>query len=141
MNIRLNQPSLLSTIQATRAVNDWWPDEPVNRVNVSSMKVRMHAKLLGTYDVGTTQTFETAWINAFKQMDLWNFDDGVFDQGGAYSVSTLVDSGDVEYKVQINRRLYAKTTMLVRVGIARDGGQYTDRPITFQGIQGRLSEV
>ena len=139
VNVRVKQPSLLSTIQVTRTENNWWPDTLTNQMLVSSMKVRMHYKLLGTYNLGVTYPIETAWVNCFKQVDFYNFDDQTYDTGGTYGVSTL-GSGDVEYKMLLNRRYYQKTMCLVRVGISQDGAQYSGQPITFAGLSVRLSD-
>jgi hypothetical protein len=127
-------------IQSNRSLNDYWPNTLTNYLLTSSMKVRMHAKILGTFNIGLTQTFETAWVNGLKQVDFYNYDDGVYDNGATYGVSTL-GGGDIEYKLLINRRYYQKTMTFVQVGIAQDGSQYSGTPITFQGIQVRLSDV
>ena len=137
--VRVNTPSLLSSIQMTRTENNWWPNTLTNELLVSSMKVRMHTKLTGTYNAGTTRSFETAWLNALKQVDLYAYDDSIYDIGSVYGVSTL-SGGDVEYQVQINRRSYLKVMALVRVGIALDASQYSGTPITFTGIQVRMSD-
>jgi hypothetical protein len=138
--VRVNNPSAGGTIQSNRSVNNYWPNTMTNYLLASSMKVRMHAKLLGTYNIGLTQTFETAWVNALKQVDFYNYNDTVYDSGATYAVSTL-GGGDIEYKVLINRRYYQKTTAIVQIGISQDGSQYSGAPITFQGIQVRLSDV
>lgn len=140
VNVRVKQPSLLSTIQSVRTVNDWWPETVTNQMLVSSMKVRMHYKLLGTYNLGITYPSETAWVNCFKQVDFYNFDDQVYDAGATVAVSVL-GSGDVEYKMMLNRRYYLKTMCLVRVGISQDGAQYSGQPITFAGLGVRLSDA
>jgi hypothetical protein len=137
--IRINSPSAGGAIQSDRTLNDYWPNSLTNQLLVSSMKVRMHAKLLGTFNAGLTYPFETAWVNALKQVDFYNYDDGTYDMGATYSVNTL-SGGDIEYKVLINRRYYQKTMTLVRVGIAQDASQYSGAPITFAGIQVRLSD-
>ena len=139
INVRVHSPSLGSTIQATRDVNNWWPNTLTNQLLVSSMKVRMHYKLLGTYNLGVTVPVETAWVNCLKQVDFYNFDDSVYDDGATYAVNTLGD-GDIEYKMLVNRRYYQKTMVLVRVGIARDASQYSGEPITFESMSVRLSD-
>jgi hypothetical protein len=138
--VRVNNPSAGGMIQSNRSLNDYWPNTLTNYLLTSSMKVRMHAKILGTFNIGLTQTFETAWVNGLKQVDFYNYDDGVYDNGATYGVSTL-GGGDIEYKLLINRRYYQKTMTFVQVGIAQDGSQYSGTPITFQGIQVRLSDV
>ena len=138
--IRINAPSAGGTIVSDRTANNFWPNTLTNQLLVSSMKVRMHAKLLGTYNAGVTYPFETAWINALKQVDFYNYDDGIYDIGATYSVRTL-GGGDIEYKLLINRRYYQKTMTLVRIGIAQDASQYSGEPITFQGVQIRLSDT
>jgi hypothetical protein len=107
------------------------------------MKVRMHYKLIGTYNLGLTYPIETAWVNCLKQVDFYNFDDQVYDAGASSGVSTLGNGnqGDIEYKMVLNRRYYNKTMVLVRVGIAQDAAQYSGRPITFQSLQVRLTDA
>jgi hypothetical protein len=101
------------------------------------MKVRMHAKLVGTYEVGTYETFETAWLNCMKQLDFYNFDDAVFDTGAAINVAT--SGNDTIYTAQISRRLYTKVMAFVRIGISQDGSQYSGEPITFTGLTATLT--
>jgi hypothetical protein len=137
INITVQSPSFISTIGSDRTLNNWWPDSTVSPNLTSSMKVRMHAKLVGTYDVATYQTFETSWINCMKQLDFYNFDDDVFDTGAA--IDTIVSGNDVVYKAQINRRLYTKVMAFVRVGISQDGSQYSGSPITFTGLNVSLT--
>jgi hypothetical protein len=139
VNVRVHSPSLGSTIQAVRDENNWWPNTLTNQMLVSSMKVRMHYKVLGTFNLGVTVPLETAWVNCFKQVDFYNFDDSVYDMGATYAVSTLGD-GDIEYKMLVNRRYYQKTMVLLRVGIAQDAAQYSGQPITFQSMSVRLSD-
>lgn len=138
VNVRVVQPSLGSTIRSTRDDNNWWPNTLTNQLLVSSMKVRMHYKLIGTYNIGVTQPIETAWVNCLKQVDFYNFDDQNYDEGGTSAVTAI--GSDIEYKMVINRRYYQKTMVLVRVGIAQDGGQYTGQPITFQSMTMRLTD-
>jgi len=137
INIKVQLPSLVSTIQSNRTLNNWWPNTTVSPNLTSSMKVRMHAKLVGTYEVGTYETFETAWLNCMKQLDFYNFDDSVFDTGAAINVAS--SGNDVIYTAQISRRLYTKVMAFVRVGISQDGSQYSGTPITFSGLTANLT--
>jgi len=79
-------------------------------------------------------------VNCFKQVDFYNFEDSIYDAGATVAVSVL-GSGDVEYKMLLNRRYYLKTMCLVRVGISQDGAQYSGQPITFKGLHVRLSDA
>jgi len=137
INIQVNAPSLISSIGSDRTENNWWPDSTVSPTLTSSMKVRMHAKLVGTYDLATYETFGTAWLNCMKQLDFYNFDDSVFDTGAAIDV--IPDGSNVVYKAQIGRRLYTKVMAFVRIGIAQDASQYSGFPITFQGLNVSLT--
>jgi len=137
INIKVQSPSLISTIYSDRTLNNWWPNTTVAPNLTSSMKVRMHAKLVGTYEVGTYETFETAWINCMKQLDFYNFDDVMFDTGAAINVAT--SGNDIIYTAQISRRLYTKVMAFVRVGISQDGSQYSGTPITFSGLSATLT--
>jgi hypothetical protein len=138
LNVQVKMPSIVSTIQSDRTLNNWWPNTTVSPNLTSSMKVRMHARLVGTFNVGTDQFFDTAWLNCMKQLDFYNFDDDVFDTGAAIDVSTL-GTGDVLYKSQFSRRLYTKVSAFIRVGISQDGSQYSGFPITFEGLQASLT--
>jgi hypothetical protein len=101
------------------------------------MKVRMHARLVGTFNVGTDQFFDTAWLNCMKQLDFYNFDDAVFDTGAAIDV--IPSGSNIVYKAQISRRLYTKVMAFVRIGIAQDASQYSGTPITFGGLNVSLT--
>ena len=137
INIQVNAPSLISSIGNDRTENNWWPDSTVSPNLTSSMKVRMHAKLVGTYDLASYETFETAWLNCMKQLDFYNFDDAVFDTGAAIDVTP--SGSNIIYKAQVSRRLYTKVMAFVRIGIAQDGSQYSGFPITFQGLNASLT--
>jgi len=137
ININVHTPSLVSTIISDRTENNWWPDTTVSPNLTSSMKVRMHAKLVGTYELGTYETFETSWLNCMKQLNFYSFDDSVFDTGAAIDVIPEISS--VLYKAQISRRLYTKVMAFVRIGISQDGSQYSGFPITFTGLDAYLT--
>ena len=137
ININVHTPSLVSTISSDRTENNWWPDTTVSPNLTSSMKVRMHAKLVGTYELGTYETFETSWLNCMKQLNFYSFDDAVFDTGAAIDVTP--GSSNVLYKAQISRRLYTKVMAFVRIGISQDGSQYSGFPITFTGLDVNLT--
>lgn len=137
ININVHAPSLVSTITSDRTQNNWWPDTTVSPNLTSSMKVRMHAKLVGTYELGTYETFETSWLNCMKQLNFYSFDDSVFDTGAAIDV--IPGASNVVYKAQISRRLYTKVAAFVRIGISQDGSQYSGDPITFTGLDVHLT--
>jgi len=139
--IKFNNPSLVSSIVSLRnfSTNNCFPNFAVNNILVSSMKVRLHAKFLGNYYTGIQNKLETAWVNGFKEIDPYNFDDSEYDVGAAMSAN--VTSNAVEYKVVFNRRYYTHLMSLVRVGIAQDASIYSGQPISFQNIQVRLSDV
>ena len=138
--VKVNAPNLVSSIGAVRDNNNWWPDYPVADYLMSTMKVRMHVKMLGAYYSGTYETFESAWLNAFKEIDQFDFDDSVFDSGASIAAS-IVDGSNVEYKIAFNRRYYTKLMALVRVGIAQDGSVYSGAPITFTSMNARVSDA
>lgn len=137
--INVNSPSFVSTIGPVRALNNGWPNAPVRDYLTSTMKVRMHVKLLGAYYQGTYERFETSWINCFKEIDQILFDDSIYDVGGSMSVSTI--GSNVEYKTSFNRRFYTKLMALVRVGIPQDGGVYSGEPLSFRNISVRASDI
>jgi len=137
INIQVNAPSFISSIGSDRTENNWWPNSTVSPNLTSSMKVRMHAKLVGTFDQATYQPFETAWINCMKQLDFYSFDDDVFDTGAAIDV--IPSGNNIVYKAQISRRLFTKVMAFVRIGIAQDASQYSGTPITFEGLNVTLT--
>jgi hypothetical protein len=138
--VNVNGPSLISTISTARSFNNWWPDRVVPESLMSSLKVRMHVKLLGSYYVGTYNTLETAWINGFKEIDQITNDDAIYDAGAVLYGSTIGGSSTLEYKLAFNRRFYTKLMALVRVGIAADAGIPTNEPITFESLGVRFSD-
>jgi len=141
MDITVDSPSLVSSIQTTRSENNWWPDAPIIDADVQYSKVRMHMRLTGTTYNSILDTFETGWLNCFKMSDMFGFSDTDFDAGACMAVSAT--SSNVTYKVRFNRRFYTKIVALVRVGIARDGSVLSgsDYPITFSGIQTFISDT
>jgi hypothetical protein len=138
--ITFNNPSLVSTIQSTRSVNNWLPSQPVHEEDMVNMKVRMQYKLITSYTKGFYEKYETAWLNGFKMIDQFAFADSNYDDGALLSVTTT--SNYARYKVAIGRRFYNKILLLVRVGIARDGGVLSgsEYPITFTDINTSLSD-
>jgi hypothetical protein len=131
LNITVYNPSIVSSIQMTRADNNWWPNFPISPFFCEDAKVRMHVKLYASYYNGTYKEYESAWFNGLKIMDE-GFDDGIFDSGAC--ATAIAYSDRVEYKVSINRRYYTKLMALVRVGISQDGSVYSDNPISFTRI-------
>jgi hypothetical protein len=141
LNITMENPSLISTIQPIRYENDWWPDRPVVETDVPFMKARMHMKLTGTIYTDVNDNFETAWLNCFKISDLFSYSDDVFDLGACMSVTSTINS--VTYKASFNRRFYTKVVALVRVGIPRDGTiiSGSEFPLSFTGMRVSLSDA
>ena len=133
LNILIKNPSFISTIQSDRTLNSCFPDAPVDPTYLTNMKVRLHAKVLGTFDAGTSMPVETEWVNGFKELDDTIYDDAQFDIGGAIE-ATLINS-DICYTVQFERRFYTKFTAFVRIGISQDGSVYSGDPLTFDAIQ------
>ena len=139
MNIRFKNPSRVSTITTTRSSNFYFPDWPMNEYFTSSMMIRVHAKVLGSYNEGPNRQIETAWVNVLKERDDFTFDDTVYDTGTCAKVA--MDGNDVIYTAQINRRYFTKICPVLRVGISRDAGLASLNPITFDGIQVTYSDT
>jgi len=140
INVFVNNPNLVSSINASRAqnTNNWFPDAPA--IDLYDSKIKLHAKLFAAYDDQTAQTVETSWVNVIKSLDEYTFNDNTFDIGGCMFVSTLGTSR-VMYKSQINRRAYTKICAVVRIGIASDGGIYSGEPISFSDINVTFSDA
>jgi hypothetical protein len=139
MNIRFKNPSLVSTITTNRSSNFYFPDWPMNEYFTSSMMIRVHTKIIGSYTIGSSRQIETAWLNVLKERDDFTFDDSVYDIGTCAKVS--MDGNDVIYTTQLNRRYFTKICPIVRVGISRDVAQGTLNPITFEGIEITYSDT
>jgi hypothetical protein len=142
MMIALNNPNYIGAIGSNRADN-YFPICPVPSYLMSSMRVHVHAKVIGEYDVGTTEVIETGWLNCFKQTEEANFDDSVYDIGACSSVYSPSVGSNVPYMytyVNLNRRFYTKISALVRVGISYDGSMYGGDPITFEGVSVSFSD-
>lgn len=145
VNIRVRNPSAISTITAGRTYNFAFPDQPVPDYNMEFSKVRMHLKILGAYTAGVYTEIETAWINCLKQIDYGIFDDEVYDIGGCVAVSTA--GADVWYKVQMGRRFFTSIYPIVRVGISRDGSAQQLPagsefvPISFENLNVSISDA
>jgi hypothetical protein len=139
LHIRVKNPSIVSTITNVRSSNACFPDSPMNEYYTSSMMVRMHAKILGSYNVGANQSTETAWFNALKERSAYNYDDNVYDLGAC--VQSVMDGNDIVYTTQFNRRFFTKICPVVRIGISRDASANKTYPITFDGIQVSYSDT
>jgi hypothetical protein len=140
VNVRIITPSHVSTITEVRDDNNYFPDVPVQESLVSSMKVRMHVKIFAAYDNGMYETIESSWINGFKLINEYIFDDSIYDVGGGTTVRQI--GPDAEYKVHINRRFYTQVATIVRIGIARDASPASPYdPITFTAVQTSLSDT
>lgn len=138
ISVILENRSAIGPIGGTRDSNNYFPDAPVPASYIAFMKGRLHVKLLGVHNPSTQASFETGWINGFKEYDPYSFDDGGYDVGGLVQVKELGEN--VLYKIQINRRFYTSFIVLVRVGISQDGSVYGGEPLTFRGVQINLSD-
>jgi hypothetical protein len=145
VNIRVKNPSALSTITDTRIDQNYaFPDAPIPDSNLQYSKVRMHMAIIGAHNVTRYSTIQTSWINCFKPVDYSIFDDSIYDVGGLVSVST--SGTDVYYKVQMNRRSYTSIYPIIRVGISRDGSvaelpaNSDYEPISFEDINVSVSD-
>lgn len=136
--VTIKNPSELGTVQDDRTLNTFFPNDLVAPYYISSMKVRMHVKVVGLYNAGTDFRSESSWVNGFTAIDEITFDDSVYNMPGCHGASTI--GADIEYKVQINRRLYTKLCPIVRIGISQDGSEYCGDPITFDAVQVRFSD-
>jgi hypothetical protein len=142
MMVAIHNPNFISSITMNRA-NNFFPRSPVVPQLVSSMRVHVHAKVIGEYDVGTIQTVETAWVNCFKQIDELTFNDTTYDVGGcsAMYVPTIGSNAGYMYAyVHFNRRFYTKIGALVRVGISYDASIYSGDPLTFDAVSVSFSD-
>jgi hypothetical protein len=110
----------------------------MNQYYTSSLMVRLHVKVLGSYSVGPSKSLETGWLNALKERDDYAYDDSQYDLGAC--IQSVMDGGDVIYTSQFNRRFFTKICPIVRVGISRDGAAAKSRPITFDSVQVTYSD-
>lgn len=138
INVRIKNPNLVSTIGCAEPNNAWFPDAPQPTGCMQSMLVRLHIKVFGIYNTGTYQRIETAWLNGFKQIDEFVYDDQIFDIGAGQAATRIVN--DIEYKIQINRRYYTKLCYIVRIGIGQAGSIYSGDPVTFDAIEAYPSD-
>ncbi len=138
--VTIKNPSALGTVQDDRTSNTFFPNDLVPPYYISSMKARMHVKVFGVYNAGTDFQSESSWVNGFTAIDEITFDDSVYNMPACHGASTIGAGADIEYKVQINRRLYTKLCPIVRIGISQDGSEYSDDPITFDAVQVRFSD-
>jgi hypothetical protein len=123
MNVRLHNPSLVSSITTTYTSNAFFPRYPVSQYMLNSTMTRMHAKLFGAYNVGISTATETAWMNGFKELDDVQLVDSVYDTAACADVT--MDGNDVIYKTQFEQRYYTKIAAAVRIGISRDAPNLT----------------
>lgn len=137
--VKIKNPSYLGTVQDDRTSNTFFPNDLVAPYYISSMKVRMHVKVFGLYNAGTEFQSESSWVNGFTAIDETTFDDSVYNVAACHGASMM--GSDIEYKVQINRRLYTKLCPIVRIGISQDGSEYSGDPITFDAVQVRFSDT
>jgi hypothetical protein len=146
--VKVINASYVNTISNIREDNNFFPDSTVQSDFMKYMKVRMHAKIIGTYNIGTIVKFETAWLNCLRQGNVGNmngptYDDQVYDTGAAKTLTatSIASSRDVEYKVQFSSKEYTKLAVIVRIGIALDGSTYNGDPLTFDSIQTRFGNT
>ena len=142
MMIAIHNPNYISTITAARA-NNFFPASPVVPYLMSSMRVHLHAKVIGEYCTGAMQTVETAWVNGFKQIDELTFDDSTYDVGGCSAVyvpSIGSNAGYMYSYIHFNRRFYTKIGAVVRLGISYDGSIYSGDPLTFDAVSISFSD-
>jgi hypothetical protein len=142
MMIAIHNPNFISSI-GTNRTNNYFPTCPVPAYLMSSMRVHLHAKVIGEYDVGSKENVETAWLNCFKQADESDFDDSVYDIGACSAVYIPAMGSNAGYMytyVNLNRRFYTKLGALIRIGISYDGSMYGGDPITFEGISVSFSD-
>jgi hypothetical protein len=142
MMIAIHNPNYISTITAARA-NNFFPASPVVPYLISSMRVHLHAKVIGEYCTGAMQTVETAWVNGFKQIDELTFDDSTYDVGGCSAVyvpSIGSNAGYMYTYIHFNRRFYTKIGAVVRLGISYDGSIYSGDPLTFDAVSISFSD-
>jgi hypothetical protein len=107
------------------------------------MRVHVHAKVLGEYDVGSTEIVETGWLNCFKQIDEATYDDSVYDVGACSAVYAPAIGSNAGYMytyVNLNRRFYTKIGAVVRVGVSYDGSMYGGDPLTFEAVSVSFSD-
>jgi hypothetical protein len=138
MYIKVKNPSAVGTVDDNRATNTFFPSDLVQPYFISSMKVRMHAKVFGLYNAGIDIVEESSWVNGFAAVDETMFNDSIYDVAACHGASTF--GADIEYKVQFNRRFYTKIGSIVRIGISQDGSAYSGDPITFDAVQIRWSD-
>lgn len=145
--VTIHKPSYVSTVSGVRS-NNFFPANPVLPYLASTMRVHVHAKIIGEYDVGQLKTVESAWVNCLKQVDELTFDDSTYDVGGCSLISfpgnVIPSSGSnldyINALVHFNRRYYTKIGVIVRVGISLDGSMYSGDPLTFDGISVSFSD-
>jgi hypothetical protein len=148
--VKLKNASNVSSIGLERAYN-FFPDKPVETFLMTHMKTRMHAKVIGAYNNGVYQKFETAWLNCFKEQESSSsgpsFNEDKYDIGAAVSVNRTTPNPpyyDAEYQVQLTRRDYIKLVTIIRIGIAQDGSinrHSVGDPLMFDSIQTRYSDI
>jgi hypothetical protein len=140
LKIRIVNPSLVSSISENYTQNTWFPDIPTIPYLMSSMQVRLHAKMYGAFTDSSYKHVSTAWLDGLQLVNDSMYNDQVYGTPGCVAVSAI--GNDVEYKVQINRRAYTKLCSVVRIGLSKDSGVYAgDYPMTFDAIQTSYSDI
>jgi hypothetical protein len=138
LNILVKNPNIVSTISTDYNQNHWFPNQPTVSYMMSTLQVRIHAKLYSSYTDYRYQAASTIWYDCLQLAN-----DDLNDYTPAcVSVSTI--GADVQYKVQIDRHAYTRLCSLVRVGLSKDSGVYAGNfpyPITFDAIQTSYSDV
>jgi hypothetical protein len=138
LNILVKNPNIVSTISTDYFTNHWFPNQPTVSYMMSTLQVRIQAKLYSSYTDYRYQAASTIWYDCLQ---LANDDMGDYTPA-CVSVSTI--GNDVQYKVQIDRHAYTRLCSVVRVGLSKDSGLYAGNfpyPITFDAIQTSYSDV
>jgi len=137
LNVLVKNPNIVSTVSNNYYSNTWFPNAPTVAYKMSTLQVRIHAKVYSTYTDYKYQVASTIWYDCLQ---LGN--DNVWDDVPAcVAVSTI--GNDVQYKVQIDRRAYTRLCSVVRIGLSHDSGVYAGSdpyPVTFDAIQTSYSD-
>ena len=138
LNVLVKNPNIVSTVSNNFYQNTWFPNAPTLSYKMSTLQVRIHAKIYSAYTDFKYQVASTIWYDCLQ---LGN-DDVYDDVPACVAVSTI--GNDVQYKVQIDRRSYTRLCSVVRVGLSHNSGVYAGSdpyPVKFDAIQTSYSDV
>jgi len=141
LNVLVKNPSVVSTISENYYKNTWFPDIPTVPYLMSTLMVRMHAKLYSTYEDRGYQMASTTWMDCLQLVDDTIYNDMSTNIASCVAVSTI--GNDVQYTVQFDRRAYTRLCAVVRIGMSKDSGLYAGDfpyPITFDAIETSYSD-